>query len=613
MEAQSIAPVAVAISPSFGAMLKRYRRASGLTQESLAERAGYSVGHISKLESSVRQPVPATVELLAEALELSPAERSAFERAARRIAAPSRGLALAHIQAVPPFTGRSQEETCIEQYLEGETEPPLLLFAGEPGIGKSRLLDATFARGTSEGWFVTEGTCRRRGTQGPYGPLLEALTDAVHQIEPTQLRSALDGCSWLVRLIPELAEMRAVPMPAWSLPANQERRLMFSAVERFLGNIAGPSGALLLLDNLQWAGADTLDLLSALVEAAPRSLLRIIGTYRHNEVRPGDPLAVLMADLAHEGQIVRETIEPLSPSAAAKLLDVLLAGMVDVDVETRTEVLRKAAGVPFVLVSYAQWLRTKASQEKNGSNELGIPWNVEQTVVQRVAALPEAAQAIIRIAAVADRDGSFSLLTRVAQRYGYSEMDVVQAIDAACAAGLLVQRGDDSYALAYDLTQEVVERTMGTAQRAYLHRAIAEVLDGERKRPQVEAMADHYIQAGDPEKALRYIERAGAKAKALHAYADAEYFYRSLAERFEERGQTKEAAHAHELLGTTLGFMGRFEEALQELERALEGYRLGGGWDAQARVVAQIGNVYYAQGEIERGIARLEQEVTTAV
>lgn len=613
VEAPLTAPVTVAVSPSFGAMLKRYRRAAGLTQEALAERAGYSVGHISKLESSVRQPVPATVELLADALELEPAERSAFGRAARRIGALPYDPPRAHVQALPPLIDRSREQACIERYLVSEAEPPLLLFAGEPGIGKSRLLREAADRGMCAGWFVLEGVCRRHGAQGPYGPLLEAFSGALHQMEPGQLRTAIDGCSWLVRLLPELAEMRVAPMPAWSLPADQERRLMFSAVERFLGNIAGPAGTLLVLDNLQWAEAGTLDLLSALIEAAPQSQLRIIAAYRHTEVRPVSPLATLLTDLAREGLVIRETVGALAPSAAAELLNTLLAVEKHVDAETRVAVLRKAAGVPFVLVSYAQWLRSKASQEGSGTSDLGIPWDVTQAIQERIAALPEAAQEVVRIAAVSDGDDARELLTKVAGQLGYDELDVAQAIDAACEAGLLVHRGGDMYAFAYDLTQEVVERTLGPAQRAYLHREIAKALGDGRTHPSVEAMANHYVQAGELEKALVYLERAGTKAKALHAYADAEHYYRSLAERLEERGQTRDVARAREHLGTMLGFMGRYEEALEELERALEGYRAGGWRDGQARAAAQIGRVYYALGDIEQGIARMEQEIIAAV
>jgi hypothetical protein len=64
----------------------------------------------------------------------------------------------------------------------------------------------------------------------------------------------LRGCAWLVRLLPELAGGPIEPLPPWTVSPEQERRLMVGAVERFLANVAGPAGTLLVLDDLQWAG-----------------------------------------------------------------------------------------------------------------------------------------------------------------------------------------------------------------------------------------------------------------------------------------------------------------------------------------------------------------------
>src|SRR5260221_11009826 len=74
--------MAVPQSPSFSSLLKRYRRAAGLTQEAFSARAGYSVVYISMLERGMRTPLAATVEILADALQLAPHERGLFRSAA---------------------------------------------------------------------------------------------------------------------------------------------------------------------------------------------------------------------------------------------------------------------------------------------------------------------------------------------------------------------------------------------------------------------------------------------------------------------------------------------------------------------------------------------------
>ena len=171
-----------AVPPAFRDLLKRYRAAVGLTQEELAERARLSVRSIADLERGARRtPRKDTVHLLAAALSLSPDDRALFEAAARPRATTSTLQPPASILgpaggALPPFVGRAGELAVLEQHLAAEGSPsgpaPLLLLAGEPGIGKSRLLREATVRAPRRGWAVLEGGCQRRGGQEPYAPLL---------------------------------------------------------------------------------------------------------------------------------------------------------------------------------------------------------------------------------------------------------------------------------------------------------------------------------------------------------------------------------------------------------------------------------------------------------
>lgn len=295
--------------PSFGTLLRHYRSMAGLTQEALAERAGLSARNIRDLErGGQRRPRRDTVERLATALALQPADQALFVAAIRWPGTAGTDLIAAPEIAAPPLVGRTLELERLERHLAGG-EPALLLLTGEPGIGKSRLLQAATARAAGHGLRVLAGGCRPRGGQAPYTPLLEAVQAYLQVARPIDLRRALAGAAWLVRLLPELATAPIEPLPAWILPPEQERRLMFDAVQRFLANVAGPSGTLLVLDDLQWANTDALDLLAALVRAATRLPLRVLGAYRSTEVNPEDPLSVWLGDLAHAGLAAQYTTD----------------------------------------------------------------------------------------------------------------------------------------------------------------------------------------------------------------------------------------------------------------------------------------------------------------
>ena len=291
---------------TFGTLLRRYRLAAGLSQEALAEQAHLSREAISTLERGARQaPRQETIDLLANALRLPPAARSLLYATARGqpFADPRSDLHRSsgrHPNPSLPLVGRQGELALLERHLAGE-ELPFLVLAGEPGIGKTRLLREASRRASEAGWTVLEGGCHRRSGQEPFAPLLGALEEYLRGTTRALLRVQLEGCAWLVRLLPELAETTLVPSPSWSLPPEQERRLLFAAVSRFLTNVAGPAGTILLLDDLQWAGADALDLLATLLRAPAHSPVRLIGAYRTTEARPSDVLSGLLADLAVAG------------------------------------------------------------------------------------------------------------------------------------------------------------------------------------------------------------------------------------------------------------------------------------------------------------------------
>jgi tetratricopeptide (TPR) repeat protein/transcriptional regulator with XRE-family HTH domain len=597
---------------AFGELLRRYRVAAMLTQEELAQRAGLSMRAVSDLERGVKcRPHPHTVRLLAEALGLQGAARAAFEatrgRGAGRAGASS-GLSGDEVQrsqdwtSQAPIMGRTRELALLERHLSGSLDglsPPVLLLAGEPGIGKTRLLHETAWRAAGHGWRVLAGGCQRHNGHAPFAPLLEALEGHIARRTPTELRSDLRGCAWLVRLLPELATGPIEPLPSSTLPPEQERRLMDKAVARFLANVAGPAGTLLLLDDLQWAGADALDLLTALVRAATEPPLRVVGTYRDTEVAAHHPLAGALADLAHARLARRHALGPLPAEDARHLLGTLLEGWPEGDAGLRERVVQRAGGVPFYLVSYAHGLRGELPE---GGAAEAVPWDVAQGVRQRIAALPAPAAEVLGAAAVIGRMVPATLLAAVA---GHAEPEVLEALDAASRARLLLDE-QPTYHFAHDLIREVVEADLGTARRLVLYRRIAEALERELGEQAVELLAYHYDRAGIAEKAVHYLELAGERAWAQHANAAAEGYYRQAVDGLDRLGQSREAARVGEKLGLVLHMAAQNELTLAVLERAAAAYRTAEDLEGEARVTAQIGLVHQNTGRFEEVTARLQ-------
>jgi tetratricopeptide (TPR) repeat protein/transcriptional regulator with XRE-family HTH domain len=559
----------------FGETLRRYRLAAGLTQEELAERAHLSARAISDLERGARRaPYRDTVRLLAEGLRLDAPERALLEAAARRGSEPvvpqarpnSPPLTTAPpvrpAGSAPPFVGRVRELDLLERHLAGEG-PPLLLLAGEPGIGKSRLLAEAAQRALQRGWRVLEGGCQRRGGQEPYAPLVEALEGHVHRQSPTLLRQELRGCGWLVHLLPELAATLSDALPVGTLAPERERRLMFAAVARFLANVAGPAGTLLLLDDLQWANADAFDLLAALAYPLDEVPLRILGAYRNTEIGVHDPLSVWLADLAHGERVTHLTLPALAPEEASHLLDGMLADLDSAEAALRAQVIQRAGGVPFFLVSCARGLRA----DQPGAAGVGhVPWNLTQSIRQRVATLPALAQEVLGIAAVAGREVARGVLLRVSDQ---EEREVLSALQMVCRAQLLEELGDSAYRFAHDVVREVVEADLGAARRAWLHREIATALEGLPGAPPLEALAYHYARAAEPARAGHWLEQAGDQAAAGFANATAREHYAAAREHLAAGGRDAPAlSRLDEKVGDMQVLTGAYAQAQVNFARA---------------------------------------------
>jgi tetratricopeptide (TPR) repeat protein/transcriptional regulator with XRE-family HTH domain len=585
--------VAISSPEGFGALLKHWRIAAGLTQEELAEHAGLSARGISDLERGLHLPQRATTRLLATSLGLDGATAAVFERAARgQVDEFPDPIDRRARSSPPPLIGRDREQAILAEYLMG-TETPLLVLEGEPGIGKSRLLQEAADRGAATGMIVLHGNCHRGSAQVPYAPLADALARHVARMSLRHLQEALQGCSWLVHLLPELADVVRQPWPTDVGDSGQARRLMFGAVARFLANIGGPAGSVLVLDDLQWTGIDALDLLATLIDGARDSRLRIVGAFRTTEVDDVHPLFNLMADLGSQGMLGRIVLGPLQREEAHQLLVDLMGAQSGEGGSVTDQILERAGGVPFFLVSCAQGVLS-------GGETMAVPWTLAQSVRQRVAQCSAPAQRVLRTAAVAGRPVPRSTLVVAAE---VREAGTVLALDEACAAGLLEESERHIYRLSHDVIREVIEATLGPEERNDLHGRVGQALEAAGTAGLEAELAQHFLEAADPERAVKYSLLAGDRAQTLFAHEEAELHFRQAADL--AAAGTKSSAEALCKRGFVLRAIARPEEALHCLLEGAHIYRTTGDTENEALATAHLAQTLGDLGWPREGIDRI--------
>lgn len=444
---------------SLGALIARLRRDGGLTQEQLAERSGLSVRAISSIECGSRLPRRFTMERLAGALDLTAEQRATIAGlAARARYRDSRAPGA----SVLPLVGRREEVAALRELLAGRG-PGLLAIGGEPGIGKSRLLAEALELAAFHATAVLAGVCRRGAD--PYAPIVDALADHIGHSSAADLAASLRGCAGLELLLPELSSpgpsrpgLPGAPAGGMGMStglvtggmAGQQRRLVFAAVRQFLTNLAGTGRVLLVLDDLQWAGPDTADLIAHLLRyASPQ--VRVVMAYRTGDVSHTGRLAECVADLARLNHVRRIRLAPLSRVESDALVS-LVAGAGVLDGDRRSRILRRAGGLPLFLIELTQAALVAAGEE--------VPTNLRLAVAQQVAALPEPALSLLRRMATLGAAVPVEDLTGT----GESLDTVVAALETSRRYGILDETAT-GYRFRFPLIQELLMLGVGRNQR----------------------------------------------------------------------------------------------------------------------------------------------------
>src|SRR5262249_30887605 len=153
------------------------------------------------------------------------------------------------------------------------------------------------------------------------------------------------------------------------------------------------------------------------------------------------------------------------------LLTSLLEGSLGADDTLRKQIMARTGGVPYFLVSCAEALRVSAQE---GRPVQDVPWNVAQSIGQRVAALPPDLRELLGVAAVVGQEAPGALLLTLAAQ---PQAETVAALEALDRARLLVEGTEARYQFPHDLIREVVLSELSAVRRAGLHQLVAAALE----------------------------------------------------------------------------------------------------------------------------------------
>lgn len=522
-----------------------------------------------------------------------------------RHAAPTSG-------ATPLVVGRAREQSLLRGRLDALVTRGvggLMLLAGEPGIGKSTLLDLVDREAREHGLAVH--TARSPAASGvPAFWLWTQIVDSIAAgLGDEELHRACGGPARPVAQISSAIAERighVTPMPG----DNPEtlRFLLYEAVAHFVRQASAGEPVVLLLDDIHWADPSSLELVSYLTPGLAVQPLLVVAAYRSLPTERSDILEATLATVSREDVVHELNLSGLSPADVADLV----AGMSretshDADDPARlhawAEVLHeRTGGNPFFVRQLVRLLMEQGS----GSDRTGpgggdewptrMPPGVRHVITQRLTALPDPAVHLLQAAAVLGRDFDLRAATFAAG------MDVDAALDAfdeaarhglveSCPDRVLTRsggRGADKR-FVHALVQEVVLDALPSGRAARLHAGAARALaaDG-TTRP--DELARHLWAARDlvGSAAVPALISAAEAAAGVYALEQAETHLRRALELVRTGGEPDPSTELPLLLSLfrviAIGRGWGDQEVRALVDRAMELGHAGGYGDDTARL-----------------------------
>jgi DNA-binding CsgD family transcriptional regulator len=387
------------------------------------------------------------------------------------------------------------------------------LIGGDAGVGKSRLVSEVSTIAATRGFTVLCGQCAEIGDSVPYLPFADAIRTASPEVE-----AAVKSRPVLARLLPDGGDGRG-PEADW---AGLTRQQMFGTVLGLLGELSAHAPVLLILEDLHWADASTRDLLTFLLRMLHRERVALIGTYRTDDLYRRHPLRPVIADLLRLPSVLPVELGPLAPPALAELLFSISDTPRQLSAATVNRIVARSEGNAY----YAEELlaalsdATARTVTTGAAGEPGLPAGLAALLMSRVERVSDAAQQVLRAAAVAGRRAGDHLIRAAS---GLPDAAYDEAVREAVASQLLVRDGVDGYTFRHALLREAVYNDLLPGERARLHGQLSVLLAGV---PGAAAeLAHHSLASHDVPGAFTASIRAGVEAHRLGAPAEAHQHY----------------------------------------------------------------------------------------
>jgi DNA-binding CsgD family transcriptional regulator len=521
--------------------------------------------------------------------------------------------------ATPVLVGRQRELDSLwnqfEQSITGRLR--VALVAGEPGIGKTRLLRELARRVEQTGAPVLRGGASEAEGMPPYLPFLEALGQHIRAATSDELRTQTGAmASMLVTILPELSLCLGELPSSYMLPPEQARLRLYEAVGIFLAAIAAPHGLLLLLDDLQWADVATLDLLCYVARSQPNARLFVLGTYREGEITHRFAFERALTELNRPRQLTTITLGSLTETDLRTFATNALGAPVDPALSRL--LASRSEGNPFFAEELLWgWLETGVIMHDERGVRLGesvesveamLPSSIISAVRQRINRLAPPVVTLLHTAAIIGRTFDSALLAEVTDQ---DREAVEEHLQQAGRARLIRAEQAGTFTFSHDLIRACLYDEMSASRRTRLHTLIGRRLElrlDPSDAHQLAGLAFHFARSGDRQLGATYSQLAAEQARCAYAPREAVRHYRTalllVADHDQRRGEWLQGLGEVALLAASP------QEAIGAFQAAQDWWLRVGNRGAAGRAALGLGRAHWRLEAIGPARAALQKAVT---
>ena len=535
-----------------------------------------------------------------------------------------------------PVVGRDAEvatlRRAVEELQRGRGQ--IIFLIGEAGIGKSRL-KIELRQALPEGVRWLEGRCQAYTQSTSYAPIVQLLRAALglgpsdaQALARTRLRAGLRSlvADRYDEVQPTVAHLLGVEVEPGRRPAREVdpqalKSQIVLALRALLEGLTARGPAILAVEDIHWADAVTIELLTLLTDLTDHLPLMILVTSRPDpEGSAWDLRFHAQRNFPH--RLAEISLRTLRPEDTAQLVRNLLH-VAELPEDLKGRIMERAEGNPFFLEEILRSLIDEGVLRREGDRwvagqrleRLAMPDTLRGVIAARIDRLPEDAKATLQHAAVVGRFFTRRMLAALAE----PEQDLDRAVAPLLRTELIrefARLPEPEYIFKHALTHEAAYASILAERRRVLHERVAAHLEetvGDRSDEHAAVLADHWLHAGRLEEALGWTLRAADRARGLYARPEAIAHYWQALDLLERLPSTPEHQRTHaEAVLMLVGLPGftrkaaDHEAVLRHLDQALLEAKTLGLTTVESRLEAVKGFIVEDEDLMLRALAHAE-------